>query len=145
MIFCTVQNSRICCTNLDDPSAEASISSSLWLFALNLDGEPGKIGLGCGHRCKLDIIIFRVRFSRNTEYIFILVPSLEFSVIDKDSIGSARFSQNLGLREILIAILRRNTKTFIQWQHQNKYVCLLWWLLSGTLPILMCKFWNVSF
>lgn len=72
-----------------------------------------------------------MKFSGNNRVYFILAPGVEFSVIDRDCIGSARFSQNRGLREILTAVLRRNTKTFIWWQHQNMYACLLCCLLQG--------------
>ena len=50
---------------------------------------------------------------RKHRVYFILVPSAEFSVIDRDCIGSARFSQNCGLQEGLTAVLRRVAGTLM--------------------------------
>ena len=57
---------------------------------------------------------------RKHRVYFILAPGVEFSVIDRDCIGSARFSQNRGLQEMLTAVLRRNAKT----SGDNTRICM---------------------
>lgn len=86
-----------------------------------------RIALGHGNRMKLAMIYHLQReMQLKCRVCFTLVSSLELTAIHRDTVDSARFSQNIELLEILIIILRKNSKTFIQWQRQkNICACLL--------------------